>query len=173
MMWHYDGDLFRRNHGDRLRLMDLSSEFLVFLACSSDGFEEFACRTGSRSTWPTLFVIINYELQYRFQASNAILCSFIPGTHGPTEFHNFTRPILQDLKHLQIGIEVMCADMKQRKLKAYVQFAAFDFPAASKSLGFLGHNAMYFCHRCHKMLEHVPEAGRRYVVPSGSTELCR
>lgn len=168
MFDYYDGDLFRGKYDSMLEGWDEQKELHVFLTFSSDGFEEFATRSGTRSAWPVVFIVLNYPVCQRFKAGNVLIASSIPGSHDSKHFNTFLSPIVLDLQDAERGTEVMCRDGIVRTIFIHVLFATFDYPAASKCLGFSGHNATFFCRSCHKTLQNVPEAGGRYAIPAES-----
>ena len=167
----YDGALFRRKYGEQLRKWDEDTELYVFLTFSSDGFEEFRTRTGNRTSWPVVFIILTLEPKHRSRATNALISAFIPGSHESSEFDSFLNPIVLDLVSLQKGIQVMCADGKMRLLKAFVFLGTFDYPGGSKPLGFMGHMALHLCRMCHKKKKHIDEINGRSVLPSSSKQI--
>lgn len=135
---------------------------------SSDGFEVFEGRGGTKTAWPVLFTVLNFDPSHRFKAANALISAIISGSHDCDHFETFLHPIIEDLYILEIGIEVMCFDGKKRTLRAFVLFFTADFPAASKTLGFVGHNGKRPCRACHKKSTHVAAAGSHYLIPNGS-----
>lgn len=147
---YYDGLLFRKLHGEKMRRWDDIKEITVFMTMSSDGFEVFKGRNGKKDAWPVSFVILNLQPSFRARASNALIAEFIPGSHDTEFFDSFLFPIVEDLSQLEEGIDVVCYDGIQRHLKAYILFVTADWPAACKLLGFLSHNAKLPCRLCFK-----------------------
>ena len=161
----YDGGLFKTKYKEMMEKWNQNTELHVFLTFSSDGFEEFSTRKGARSAWPLSFIVLNYPAKQRFKAGNALLAAFIPGSHDSKHFDSFLEPIVHDLKTAAKGINAVCSDGRTRMVFTHVIFATFDYPAASKCMGFTGHQGTFFCRRCHKTLTHIPEAGGRYAIP--------
>ena len=168
---YFDGDLFRRLYGEQLRVWDEREELYVFITLSTDGFEVFKGRRKTRTAWPIVFSVLNFDFDHRYRASNSIISAFLPGTHEPEFFDSFISEVIEDLKSLESGVQVQCADGRLRNVKVFVVFCTADWPASSKLLGFVPHNGLTSCRRCHKRGEYVPELGSVYFLPSGGANL--
>lgn len=147
---YYDGSSFLRRFGSLIRWWKAPEQIVVFTTMSTDGFEVFEGRTQTRTASPITFMILNLPFCERYRAVNAIVLSFIPGTHDPHCFDSFLRPVVTDLKRLENEIPTICFDGQIRIVKVFVMYFTSDWPAASKVGGFLSHNAITFCRRCHK-----------------------
>jgi len=168
---YYDGNLFRNLHGEKSSQWNEENEINIFLTFSSDGFELFQGRGTAHQSWPLAFTILNFNVHLRFLASNSLLCAFVPGSHSSLHFDSFLNPIFQDLKSLENGVYTECHDGKRRLLRAFVLFITADFPAASKILGFSGHNAKLFCRHCMKEARHDPACGGIRAIRDGNSEV--
>ncbi|CAN8070513.1 unnamed protein product [Agarophyton chilense] len=170
----YDGTSFRCKHGQEIRFWNEEPALIVFLTMSTDWFEIIREKRKTRTIWPLVFTILNLGHTYRSRASNALATSFIPGSHDGKHFDNFLVEIIKDLSILEkTGVQLQCADGKQRNLKAYVLFGTTDWPAASKIDGFTSHNAKRSCRYCHKQARKVAEAPKLSLLPEQSTFNCK
>lgn len=166
---YYDGDTFRRLHGDRMINWDRGKEIVVFLSLSSDGFEVNRGRDKAQTAWPVTTTILNLNQDHRFKASNVLIPCVIPGKHDPEYFETFLHNNIMDLRRLESGMDVRCADGIWRTLRAFVLFVTADSPAAAKLVGYLGHMASFPCRYCLKKAIYVQECGALYLLPSGTT----
>ena len=147
---YYDASLFKRMHGEKMKVFNEKREIIVFLKFSSDGFKVCETSDGEKNIWPLVFIIMNYPPRQRSQAIEALLPSFIPGTHDSEMFDLFLLPIMKDIEKLQEGMAVTCHDGKIRKLRAYILFISADWPAMSKLTGYSYHSAYHPCRMCMK-----------------------
>ena len=164
---YYDGNLFHRKYAILMRNYKEDEEIIVFLKCSSDGFKELDGRDGERNAWPLIFIILNYPPNLRFQAAEALLTSFIPGCHDCELFDLFLKPIIDDLKSLESGIEVECVHGKTRLLRVFVLFISADWPAMSKLTGYSYHSSTHPCRMCMKKSTYNSNIKSSNVIPIG------
>lgn len=144
--------MFLRLHAARLENWNpQSSEFFAFLTLSSYGFK---CRRNGEgdaiSSWPIVSTIFNYSPQERIQASNCLIHAIIPSNHDPEYFDTLLSEIAMDLKHLKKGLSTYFYYGRIRKLRAFVMNFTAYWLAASKLLGYVGHNGRLLCRFCLK-----------------------
>ena len=172
---YYDGELFRHRHTDAIRSASSRGELVVLLRMTTDGFKVFEGRRKQRSAWPIAFTVLNYDHKARFQASNVLITSFVPGSHDSDYFDTFLRPTVNEMLQLEQGVTTTCADGATRMLKAFVVFATGDMPAVSKLFGYAGHKSARPCRFCHfeathdrssRSMQSIPKEGEQDIRTS-------
>ena len=167
---YYDGELVRRRCSGIVRNASSDGELVVLLRIITDGFKVFEGRRKQRSAWPIAFTVLNYDHTERFQASNVLITSFIPGSHDADHFDTFLRPTVKEITRLQHGVMTTCADGTARILKAFVVFATGDMPAVSKLFGYAGHKSVRPCRFCHFESTYDHSSRGRCSIPKEGPE---
>ena len=141
---YWDSALYQQQKADGLFL----DEHDIGLGLTTDGLSLF--QVGNHSVWP--IVALNYNLppEIRFKKANILLCGIIPGPSSPKDIHSFLRPLVDELKSLEEGIEsVYDASTKSLfTLHAYICTISGDLPAITKMMGVSGHNSYDHCRFC-------------------------
>lgn len=96
-------------------------------------------------------ILINLNLPPadRIRFENIILLGVIPGPNAPQEIDTFLRPLIDEMKLLFNGIDVLDGSTGERfTLRAHIALVTGDLPALSKLTGTLGVNAQSYCRFC-------------------------
>lgn len=165
LMDYYDGSMFRNRFRSSLSNWSREGDLYIFTSFSTDGFEVWKGRVNNRDIWPLVFVILNFDFDHRFRASNVLNCGSVPGSHEGSFFDTFLTPIIDDLCQLEKGMEMSCADGITRTIFLFNIITTADFPAATKILGYLGHNSRLPCRHCYKRSQSIEVSRGMFTVP--------
>ena len=115
---------------------------------STDGVQLF--KIGKFDIWPLLLINLNLPPSERVKKENLLLCGIIPGKRNPKDIHSFLRPMIDELKELEVGIAgVYDASTKSVfTLRAHLCLVSGDLPAIAKVMGISGHNSYEYCRFC-------------------------
>ena len=128
------------------RLLDHKRGDLGFFF-STDGVKLFS--RGYFAVWPLILVNYNLPPSERFKEENLIIFGVIPGPKQPNGMNSYLRPLIDEFKILEKGIEVWDAILSaQRILHAYILVVGGDQPAREKLMGMMGQNSNSHCCYC-------------------------
>lgn len=116
---------------------------------STDGVELF--RKGKKhSVWPLMLVCLNLPPAIRFKQENVLCLGIMPGPSKPKDIDSFLRPMIDEFKLLQIGVEnVWDASFNSYfTLKAHIVAITGDMPARDDLMGLSGLNSKFYCNYC-------------------------
>lgn len=102
----FDGDLFQNFHRQELGLFDDPRDIAFQL--SLDGVQLTNLR--HHEVIPVILCNINLPPEERYQAKNILPSMVIPGPKKPRQIDSFLFPLVQELLHLNEGIDAMDAD---------------------------------------------------------------
>jgi hypothetical protein len=141
---YWDGAL----HQEHKEAGFFTDEHDIALAFSTDGLQLF--KVGKGSVWPLLITIVNLRPDIRVKKQNLIVYGIIPGPNQPKDIHSFLRPMIDELKRLEIGIkDVYDASTNTTfTLRAHLVLVSGDLPAVAKVMGISGTNSYDYCRFC-------------------------
>ena len=113
----WDGKLLRslKEKGLFANLTDLAFSF------HTDGVKLFKTRSAFH-IWSLVLIINNLPPEERFKRENLLVLGLIPGPQQPKDIDSFLRPLVNELKRLEVGIPMVYngATKDYFQLHAYV-----------------------------------------------------
>ena len=141
---YWDGDLHQEHKAGGF----FQDKHDIGFSFSTDGLQLFT--VGQFSVWPLVLVNLNLPPSIRVKKCNLILCGIIPGPRSPKDIHSFLRPMIDELKQLELGIENVydASTNSTFTLRAHLCMVTGDLPAIAKLMGISGHNSYQYCRFC-------------------------
>ena len=147
----YDGQVWKE-------FVSASSKNRIGLILNCDWFRPYKRR--NQSIGVLYCSIMNLPRNIRQKPENVILLGLLPAlAKEPTSLNTFLKPIIDELKHFQKGID-LCIGGKTVKTQVYILCTTSDIPATRKLCGFLGHSARLGCSKCLKEFSRQSSIGK-------------
>jgi Transposase family tnp2/Domain of unknown function (DUF4218) len=165
----FDGGLYHKFHLDQLRLFQDPRD--VAFHMSLDGVQ--LTNMGHHEVTPVILVNLNLPPTDRYKIENILASMIIPGPKKPKDLDTFLRPLVDELKQLDCGVDAFDASTGSSfTLKAWVTIVTGDGPGIADAIGFKRPgNAYRPCRSCMikgEKGELTPNGRGTYYVPHTS-----
>lgn len=162
----FDGNLYHEFHIDQLGLFKDPRD--VSLHMSLDGVQLTNMR--HYEVTPVILINLNLPPDERYKVENILASMIIPGPKAPRNLDSYLRPLVDELKELDHGVEITDGRTGGSfTLRAWTIIVTGDGPAISEAIGFKRPgNAIRPCRTC--MIEATKadataSSKTRYYVP--------
>jgi hypothetical protein len=171
----FDGKLYREFHRQELKLFQDPRD--IAFQMSLDGVQITNMR--HHEVTPVILINLNLPPEERVKVDNILASMIIPGPKKPKDLDTFLRPLVDELKQLDSGVEALDANTGRTfMLRAWVTMVTGDGPAVAEVMGFKRPgNAFRPCRTCTikgdmqgrgpgKTTYYVPHTGYNFDNPS-------
>lgn len=155
----YDGEVwknFKIDENDEVPFVDQSDNNLM-LSIGVDWYQNYTYSV--HSTGAIYLTILNLPKEMRDSKDFVILSGLMPGPRESKldEINNYLAPLVEELKDLMNGVEMMLPNRSKITVKAALTLVVADLPAAAKLCGFALYNGICACRKCERQFSAVVE----------------
>ena len=128
----FDGDLYHGFHRNELGLFRDRRD--IALHMSLDGVQ--VTTLGHHEVTPVILINLNLPPEERYKVDNILASMVIPGPQKPKELDTFLKPLVEELKQLDRGVEAYDANTDCTfDLKAWVMMVTGNSPVIADAIG--------------------------------------